>query len=196
VGLIPDLNRVCGQAWQGEGDIIYLLGGNSGDITLGGSEYLASVHQMVAGKPPRVDFELERQVQAACREGIRQGWIASAHDCAEGGLVIALAECSIAANLGAEIILNVSANSAIRWDEVLFGEGGARIIVSVALANQHIWESYLRENLNSHWQKLGKVGTPASYLGVLTTDNQTLINVRIDDAIANFNHAIARRLKM
>ncbi len=93
VGLIPDLTRICGQGWRQEGDLIYLLGlrlesrqENEIDkvVTLGGSEYLASIHGLVAGQPPVVDFELERRVQAVCRTGIRQGWIHSAHDCAEG----------------------------------------------------------------------------------------------------------------
>jgi phosphoribosylformylglycinamidine (FGAM) synthase-like enzyme len=59
-------------------------------LSLGGSEYLAAIHGLVAGKPPLVDFGLERRVQAVTREGIRQGWVRSAHDCAEGGLALLL----------------------------------------------------------------------------------------------------------
>ncbi|HBY77473.1 MAG TPA: phosphoribosylformylglycinamidine synthase II, partial [Cyanobacteria bacterium UBA11148] len=109
VGLIPDLTQICGQGWQAEGDLIYLLGLPLNDSTphlsLGGSEYLAAIHGIVAGKPPIVNFDLERRVQAACREGIRQGWVRSAHDCAEGGIAVAIAECCIAGQLGAEINL-------------------------------------------------------------------------------------------
>ncbi|MFM7575343.1 MAG: AIR synthase related protein, partial [Microcystaceae cyanobacterium] len=100
VGLIPNLTQIVGQGWQQTGDLIYLLGNNDQN-TLGGSEYLATLHQTVAGQPPHLDFALEKKVQATCRYGIRQGWLNSAHDCAEGGLTVALAESSISGNLGA-----------------------------------------------------------------------------------------------
>ncbi len=209
VGLIPDLSKICAQAWQTEGDIIYLLGlpideskiqNPKSKITLGGSEYLASIHKTVAGKPPRVDFDLERRVQNTCREGIRQGWIRSAHDCTEGGLTTALAECCINNKLGAEITLQLPATleagktPAPRWDEVLFGEGGARILVSVAPEQQEIWESYLQEHLGNEWQKLGKVGNSEIGLRVLTSDNQILINARIKEMSDRYSNAIERRL--
>ena len=202
VGLIPDLTKICSQAWQSEGDIIYLLGlpiqskiqNLKSKIELGGSEYLATIHKTVAGKPPRVDFDLERRVQQACREGIRQGWVRSAHDCAEGGITVALAESCINSSLGCEVKLDIPANNSQRWDEVLFGEGGARIIVSVALAEQQIWESYLQEQLNDYWQKIGNVGNSHTGLGVLTSDNKTLINVTMEDVSDRYHHAINRRL--
>ena len=101
VGLIPDITKICGQSWQNEGDIIYLLGFSPSIIpTLAASAYLATIHNTVAGKPPIVDFALERKVQAACRYGIRQGWVNSAHDCGEGGLAVALAECCLGNNFG------------------------------------------------------------------------------------------------
>jgi phosphoribosylformylglycinamidine synthase len=230
VGLIPDLTKICSQAWQSEGDIIYLLGlpikskiSNSqsenpqskiqnpswkvlgeehlhpklsakSKIELGGSEYLATIHETVAGKPPSVDFDLERRVQQSCREGIRRGWVRSAHDCAEGGITVALAECCINSHLGAEIKLDLPANNSQRWDEVLFGEGGARIIVSVALAQQENWESYLQEHLLDNWQKIGKVGNSQTNLGVFTIDNKTLINVTIEDVSDRYYQSITKRL--
>ncbi|NEU72034.1 phosphoribosylformylglycinamidine synthase subunit PurL [Hassallia byssoidea VB512170] len=196
VGLIPDLSKICGQAWQAEGDIIYLLGlPLESKVELGASEYLATIHNTVAGHPPRVDFELERCVQKVCREGIRNGWIRSAHDCAEGGLAVALAECCIAGKLGAEINLGLASSISQRWDEVLFSEGGARIIVSVALEHQEVWESLLNEQLANYWQQLGKVSNSNTDLGVLTSDNQSLIKVRIEDMSDRYSHAIERRLK-
>ncbi|QSJ15824.1 phosphoribosylformylglycinamidine synthase subunit PurL [Nostoc sp. UHCC 0702] len=195
VGLIPDLSKICGQGWQTEGDLIYLLGlPTQSKIELGASEYLATIHGTVAGKPPRIDFDLERRVQKVCREGIRAGWLRSAHDCAEGGLTVALAESCIAGNLGAEISMEITPTQVQRWDELLFGEGGARILVSVALEQQEIWESYLQEHLPQQWQKLGKVGNYHTSLAVLTTDNYTLIKVSIEDMKASYANAIKRRL--
>ncbi|MEH2293639.1 phosphoribosylformylglycinamidine synthase subunit PurL [Nostoc sp.] len=196
VGLIPDITKICGQGWQASGDLIYLLGlPLASQISLGASEYLATIHGTVAGKPPRVDFDLERRVQKVCREGIRNGWVRSAHDSAEGGVAIALAECCIAGKLGAEINLEIAPTQALpRLDEVLFAEGGARILVSVASEQQEIWESYLQEHLGEEWQKLGTVGNFETHLGVFTTDNQTLIKVSIEDMSDRYSHAIARRL--
>ncbi|BAB75351.1 phosphoribosylformylglycinamidine synthase subunit PurL [Anabaena sp. FACHB-709] len=194
VGLIADLTKICGQGWQGVGDVIYLLGASI--TTLGASEYLATIHNTVAGRPPRVDFDLERRVQKVCREGIHAGSVRSAHDCAEGGLAVALAESCLAGNLGAEIHLEVSPTQLQRLDEVLFGEGGARILVSVVSTQQATWESYLQEHLGQNWQKLGIVGNTDTDLAVLTTDNQTLIRVSIEEMNDRYQNAIARRLAL
>jgi phosphoribosylformylglycinamidine synthase II len=202
VGLIPDLTKIAGQGWQNAGDIIYLLGipveskiqNPKSKIELGASEYLATIHKTIAGKPPRVDFDLERRVQQVCRDGIRSGWVNSAHDCAEGGLTVALAECCVSGNLGAAVSLGISANNASRLDEVLFGEGGARILVSVSAENQEIWESYLNEHLGENWQKLGTVTDSQVGLEILSTVNQTLIKVSIDDIGDRYSQSISRRL--
>ena len=208
VGLIEDLDKICGQGWKNQGDIIYLLGlpiqskilrpvevqTPKSQIELGASEYLATIHNTIAGNPPRVDFALERIVQSACREGIRSGWVRSAHDTAEGGLTVALAECCLSGKLGAEINLGISANYDSRFDEVLFGEGGARILVSVSAENQKIWESYLQEHLGENWQKLGAVADSETGLMVSTIDNQEIIKVSISDMGNVYDQAIAQRL--
>jgi phosphoribosylformylglycinamidine synthase len=203
VGLIPDITKVCGQAWQQEGDLIYLLG-QSNNIdgrgrsrttpTLGGSEYLAVIHDTVAGQPPVVDFELERKVQESCRYGIRQGWIKSAHDCAEGGLAVALAESCIGSQLGAEIKLADDRNQ--RLDEMLFGESASRIIVSVNPEAKESWETYIQENLGDHWQQIGKVTSARSPLKILIAAELSLINVKIDNISLVWQQAIERRLKV
>ena len=209
VGLIPDLSKLAGQAWLKKGDLIYVLGmgessqnsellSESSKIetspTLGGSEYLAAIHGIVAGKPPRIDFELERKVQSVCRDGIRQGWVGSAHDCAEGGIAIALAECCISAKMGAEIHLSFNSENVGRWDEILFGEMGNCIVVSVAPKNQEIWESYLQEHLTNMWQKIGLVCCAESPLRVVSSDNQVLIEVAMGEMGDRFYNAIERRI--
>lgn len=202
VGIISDLTKVCGQGWQSEGDVIYLLGlpieskveNPKSQIVLGASEYLAAIHGIVAGKPPEVDYDLERIVQAACREGIRQGWVRSAHDCAEGGLAVALAEACISGKLGAQINLEISSEQTQRWDNLLFGEGGARILVSVMQDRAEIWESYLNEALTNYWQKIGNVEKANSNLRVFTADKVALIDVSITVAGDRYSHAIERRL--
>lgn len=191
VGLIRDLTKICGQGWQREGDLIYLLGIKI-ENSLAASEYLASIHGIVAGKPPKIDFELERRVQQACRHGIRQNWLNSAHDCAEGGIAVALAESCISGNLGA--IIHLSLISSYRFDELLFGEGASQILVSVKPEVQETWESYLKEQLADNWQKIGWVTPETDNLRIFTSDNNFLINVTIATMNHHWSTAIERRL--
>lgn len=191
VGLVADITQVVGQAWQAVGDRIYLLGvptDRAGEaVSLGGSEYLATVHETVAGMPPIVDFALERQVQAAVRMGIQQGWVKSAHDCAEGGLAIAVAECCIAGQLGAEITLPTSD---LRPDVQLFAEGGARIVVSVSPEQQSAWEGYLQsQGVTS--QLLGTVTGESLRLG---TEAESWLEATVAEISDRWQGAIDRRL--
>ena len=198
VGLVSNITKVCGQSWTKAGDIIYILGSlspedqvaESSRSPLGASEYLAVIHQTVAGKPPVVDFQTEKNVQAACRYGIGQGWINSAHDLAEGGLAVALAEACIGNNLGATIDIPISQSQ--RLDEMLFGEVASCIIVSVNPEKIARWETYLQENLGEKWNKIGVV-TP-SELKILTNDNLSLINVKIKEITIVWTQAIESRL--
>ena len=127
-GLLQDAERRTTQWFKEEGDLIVLLGEPGG--SLGGSEYLATLHGRVAGVPAPLDLDRERVVQAACLAAIEAGCVRSAHDCAEGGLAVTLAECCITGptRLGAE----VSLESAERLDALLFGEAPSRIVLSVA----------------------------------------------------------------
>jgi phosphoribosylformylglycinamidine synthase subunit PurL len=194
VGLVPDLTKICGQGWVNEGDRIYLLGASlttvDETVTFGGSEYLAALHGTVAGSPPVVNFELERQVQATCREGIRQGWVKSAHDCSEGGMAIALAESCISGGLGA----SVTVPAVDRFDHLLFAEGGARIIVSVSPTQVATWEAYVQTHLANNWQEIGQVNAIGGSLEILTADNLGLINARIEVMGDRWLNAIERRL--
>ncbi|MEN9220118.1 MAG: phosphoribosylformylglycinamidine synthase subunit PurL [Thermostichales cyanobacterium GMQP_bins_62] len=152
VGLIADLGRVCGCGWVAPGDLIYLLG--PATVSLGGSEYLWVRHRLVTGRPAPIDLALEKQVQAQCRLGIRQGWIRSAHDCSEGGLAVALAESCLQGNLGATITLP---QQPANRTAALFGEGGSRIVVAVVPAVQGEWEAALVSS-GIPWQILGRTG--------------------------------------
>jgi phosphoribosylformylglycinamidine synthase len=193
VGLIPDLTRIVGQGWKTEGDLIYLLGVStdtvSEAVTFGGSEYLATIHTTIAGIPPVTHFELERQVQSVCRQGIRQGWIRSAHDCSEGGLAVALAESCISSQHGAEISLPKFAS---RCDHLLFAEGGARIIVSVSPTHQADWEASLKGTL---WQKIGQVSQQDGSLRIQFANQFTLLDATIEEITAHWSTAIERRLE-
>jgi phosphoribosylformylglycinamidine synthase len=128
VGLLEDVRRATTQWFKADGDLIFLLGDTLEE--LGGSEYLKVIHGLEAGRPPRLDLARERAVQATVLDGIGAGILRSAHDCADGGLGVALAECCMTGPslLGARLDLP----GAFRPDAVLFGETASRIVVSVA----------------------------------------------------------------
>lgn len=196
VGLIPDIQQTCGMGWREANALIYLLGiavdEASGAVTLGASEYLAVIHQTIAGKPPQVNVALEKTVQAACREGIRQGWVQSAHDCAEGGLVVALAECCIGGDRGATLYFPETLPATLRYDTLLFGETGARIVVSVAPSHQGDWEAFLAKQ-DMSWKLLGTTNATLDSL-TISANEQWLINLPLSEMKAAWEEAIARRM--
>src|SRR5688500_145774 len=129
VGLIDDLAHVTPATFRVDGDAVILLGEMGGE--LGGSEYLSTIHGAVLGAPPKCDVERERLTIDVLLEAIRSGAVSSAHDCSDGGIAIALAECCIAspeAESGADIDLTSWAHLANRT--LLFGETQGRFVVS------------------------------------------------------------------
>jgi len=129
IGLIDDISRITRSTFQHDGDAILLLGEMGGE--LGGSEYLATIHGKVIGEPPRCDPAREKVAIDALLEAIESGLVGSAHDCSDGGLAIALAECCVAnreCESGAEI--DLSRYSAFADRAILFGETQGRFVVS------------------------------------------------------------------
>jgi phosphoribosylformylglycinamidine synthase len=100
---------------------------------LGGSEYLQRIHGVVAGAPPACDLDAEHRLIDTVLAAIRAGVVHSAHDCSDGGLAVALAECAImdrARPLGARI--DLSAWDALPLRALLFGEAQGRVVISTS----------------------------------------------------------------
>jgi phosphoribosylformylglycinamidine synthase len=139
VGIVEPVERSCQSAFRTAGDVVALVGSLQGEV--GGSEYLAAEFGKEAGRPPALDLAREKAVQETVRRAIREGLLSSAHDCSDGGLAVALAECcmmpevpadgSAPAWLGAAVRIPFP----IRKDFVLFGEDASRIVVSLPNAN-------------------------------------------------------------
>ena len=130
LGLIDDPKHITTQWFKGAEEVILLLG-DMGD-ELGGSEYLKRIHGLKTGRAPRMDLTAAKRLADFTLEIVNKGWVKSAHDCSEGGLAVALAECCMSngdAMMGASI--DVSEFGA-RPDAVLFGETQSRILVSCA----------------------------------------------------------------
>ncbi len=154
VGLIEDESHVTTQHFKRAGDAILLLGGVGDE--LGGSQYVAVVHGRKAGRPPRLDFAREIALHDAVRDVIRQGLVRSAHDCSEGGLAVALAECCISgpARLGADV--NLALPPGLRVDQAFFNESQSRIVLSV-----------LAEDAGAVLAALASHGVPAQQIGTV-----------------------------
>jgi len=143
VGLIEKREHITTQWFRDEGDAVILLGdiADSDDLLmgLGGSAWLQCLHGLKTGLPPRCDLEKERALHNTLRGFIDCGLIKSAHDCSEGGLAVALAECCISRQIaretpglmGAQIDLTGIAAVA-HLEALLFGEAQGRIVISVA----------------------------------------------------------------
>ena len=128
VGIIEDIDNIATAAFKQAGDTIILVGETEDE--LGGSEYLKVLHGQVTGRPPAIDLELEGDVQRVVRDAVREGVLQSAHDCSEGGLAVALAECCVAGDIGAQVTLDDDLPAVAS----LFSETQSRILVSISEA--------------------------------------------------------------
>ena len=93
VGLIKDIDHITTQVFKNAGDLVYLLGETKDEF--GGSELQKLTSGKIFGKAPELDLEVEEKNQKAVLKAIQEGLVASAHDLAEGGLAVALAESAI-----------------------------------------------------------------------------------------------------
>ena len=128
VGLIEDAGQTMTQWFREDGDAIILLGKTRDD--LGGSEYLKVLQHREQGSPPWLNLETEKALQDFVLKVIHEGLVQSAHDCSDGGLAVALAECCVSGPSGARGAVVKLRLDSLRRDALLFGESQSRIILS------------------------------------------------------------------
>ena len=172
VGVLDDATLLATQWFKRSGHAVALLGPNA--VSLGGSEYVWVRHGQVAGRLAPLDLEMERRVQAAVRAAIGAGLVASAHDCSEGGVAVALAEACVT---GPEPVgCAVALPEEPRADHVLFGEGPARVVVSVSPERAREFDALMAESAIP-WRWIGTTGGDRIRLQVGTA---TVVNVGVD----------------
>jgi len=123
VGELPDAARCAGIGFAREGDVIALVGSLS--PSLAGSELAKLRGEPLPDGLPALDLESISVAHATVRAAVRSGALRSAHDVAEGGLAVALAECCLAGGLGASVDLG----AVEELDVALFGEAPGRAFV-------------------------------------------------------------------
>src|SRR5438128_5331000 len=133
VGILEDVHKAVRPDFREPGQSIVLLrASEQGDVTdaeseFGSSEYAKEILGVVWGYPPELELENEAAQQQALVELAQAGLLDSAHDCSEGGLAVALAECGFAHTVGSNIQLELLGLPA---EFVLFGEDASRVVIS------------------------------------------------------------------
>jgi phosphoribosylformylglycinamidine synthase II len=142
LGLMEDADFAVGSGFRQEGDLLLLADGAqraasaSSASEFGSSEYARTIHGIVAGAPPSIDLAAERRLIDCLVKLASERAISSAHDASDGGLAVTIAEsCFASDGLSAEVDLKTPAVSGEPGESALFGERGARAVISVAAAS-------------------------------------------------------------
>ena len=159
VGLIEELAHITTQHFQAAGDLIYVLGETHADFN--GSELQKLQTGKIAGRLMSFDLETEKMNQQLVTAAIQAGLVQSAHDCAEGGLAIALAESAFDKCFGLNVTVSLPAAQ-------LFSETQSRFVLSVAPDKQAAFEAL--------------VGAAATAIGEVTANGQICMQAQ-DDTI-------------
>ncbi|MDD1503829.1 MULTISPECIES: phosphoribosylformylglycinamidine synthase subunit PurL [unclassified Lysinibacillus] len=177
VGLIEDLAHVTTQEVKAAGDVVFVIGDTKTEF--GGSELQKLLNNgVISGKAPAIDLQIEAARQEALLKAIKAGIVQSAHDVAEGGLAVALAETTFGANgLGLDVTLTGSATTA------LFSETQSRFVVTVKEENVAAFVEIVKDAM-----KIGVVTNDA--LVKIDGDNGVLVEGTVEEFRSNWKGAI------
>lgn len=189
LGIIDDAEKRCTSEFKGAGDVIVLISGQrstvDGQQPLGGSEYLKVVHDLVAGRPV-LDMNTEKRVHQTVLGAIGKGIIKSAHDCADGGLAITLAECCILGNVGADVQLSADCAPSA----ALFAETQSRIVATVSEENL----GALREIANEHSVECDVIGKTGGNAARICVNDVEVVNIGIGEMESCWRGAISSKM--
>jgi phosphoribosylformylglycinamidine synthase len=165
VGLVEHADRIVTRPFKGDA-VIVLLGTTKGE--LGGSEYLQRQHGLLRGVPPALELDAEKRLQQLLVSLAADGMVQSAHDCAEGGLAVTIAECSFdTGGIGADIDVPAvnDVPEALAVDATLFSESASRVVISTTA-----------ERLDDVLARARELDVPAARIGH-TTPNRLVMRV-------------------
>lgn len=173
VGLIEDTRKIITHGFKQEGDMIALLGETHDELAASEFEQVIlglTTQEIIAnGSLPELDLVREKLVQETLLKLADEMLIVSAHDCADGGLAVALAECCFSSlgrgAIGAEISF---ADKPISAESSLFGESPSRIVISFRPADLE----KIRALASCPFEVLGRVGGD-----VLSIDNGAAVSL-------------------
>jgi len=190
IGIMDDSDKAVTTGWKNFDDEIWIIGSNLSEITLGASSYLEYIHGQVTGRPPEINLEDEKLCQEIIRNSINKEFVVSCHDISDGGLSVALAECSILSGLGAQISIGEN----IREDKLLFGEGGSRIIFSIDINKKENWIKYLNKVKEKFKDNLyiKKIGFVSNNKLKIKYFNKVICDLKVSALADKFNNGIIK----
>jgi phosphoribosylformylglycinamidine synthase len=194
VGIIDDVHKAAKMPFAATGRAIVLLrGGELADATdvaseFGSSEYAKQILGAVWGYPPELDLEEEAALQKTVIELIASGLVDSVHDCAEGGLAVALAEKALAKNIGARVKL---ASGGLPAEFVLFGEDASRIVLSCDSANVARIQQIARE----HGIAADVLGETVAERLDISVDGEAVVSAGVSALSAAYEGALEAALR-
>ena len=203
LGILEDAAKVLKVAFRNEGDVIVLLDGSTSSKAgpqappragktreFSSSEYSKTIGGIVAGEPPAIELGAEKWVIDCMIALATEGTLQSAHDVSDGGVAVTLAEsCFAAKGLGASVTLPED----VAAEYALFGERGARVVVSVS-----------PEKLAAVRNTARQYGVGAHEIGKVTGDNalrieykgRTVASAAIPPLRDAWEHSLVRNLKI
>jgi phosphoribosylformylglycinamidine synthase len=172
VGLLERAEQAVSSHAHVTGDRVFILGQTRSE--LGGSAYWEAILGCRGGEPPVVDLEAERRLVALLVTAAERGLVRSAHDCADGGLGVALAEAALGgpyqqSGFGLDVDL-VAYGAPLPADDLLFSESHARAVITCAAERAAAIATLAAEH-----------GVPAVEVGAVGGENGH-VRVRLRDA--------------
>ncbi len=190
VGKIDNVEKSISSGWKNVDDQIWLIGSDKSEITISASSYLEYFHGEITGRPPKIDLLDEKFCQDFLRNAILKSFVVSSHDISDGGLAIALAECCILSGKGATIELQKVFN---RNDNLLFGEGGSRIIFSIDKMKEKEWLDYIKniQKISHSSVYLKQIGYVSSETFEIKIQDRDICNIKVEELTEKFNNSIS-----
>jgi phosphoribosylformylglycinamidine synthase len=194
VGILDDVHKAAKMHFAAPGRAIVLLrAGEAADITdvqsgFGSSEYARELLGTLWGYPPEIDLEKEAALQKAVIEMIDQRLLESVHDCADGGLAVALAEKAFPKGVGAKV--NLTSNG-LPAEFVLFGEDASRIVCSCDPGTV----KRIQEIAEKHGIFADTIGESVSGPFEITLDGSSIISATVSDLRSGYDSALEANLR-
>jgi phosphoribosylformylglycinamidine synthase len=181
-GIIDDVRETIPSFFTGEGNSIYLLGNEDGDLS--GSCLLHHLGYEETGAP-FVDLEELSGLRKSMDALISNNIILAAHDISDGGLFVALAEMAFGRSIGVSV--DISETNGGRPLNKLFAEGGNRILIEVAPEKEKMLNSIVTTTIK-------KLGTTIGDRIMIENVNMNLIDIKVEDAKKSWSEGLSRMI--
>jgi phosphoribosylformylglycinamidine synthase len=194
VGILEDVHKAAKMHFAAPGRTIVLLhAGEPGDITdaeseFGSSEYAKEILGALWGYPPQLDLEKEAGLQKAVIELVQLGLVDSTHDCADGGVAVALAEKALPKSVGARVNL---ASGSLFAEFALFGEDASRILISCDPGNV----ARIKQAAEKHGATADVIGETIPERLEISLDGTVVISAAVSELSAAYEGALELALR-